>query len=206
MVIPKGSGGTTAGSPLTGEKLTMIAGDATKRADIDKLFAAAPGDGTIDGVIVALGGKTKDVGATMLSDATKNVLEAMKDKGMKRVSVITSIGAGDSKSQAPFFFKILMATVMSKIFADKNKQEEIVKGTDLDWCIIRPGGLTVDKPTGEINVIEGEAGSISRADVASFCIDSVLVADFPYIRKTPCISSVGGTSWIKDRSDKARMG
>ena len=32
-----------------------------------------------------------------------------------------------------------------------------------------PGGLTVEKPTGVINVIEGEAGSIARADVADFC-------------------------------------
>lgn len=53
-------------------------------------------------------------------------------------------------------------------------------------------------------MIDGEAGSITRADVASFCLDSVLVDDFPYIGKAPCISSVGGTSWTKDRSAKAR--
>ena len=129
-------------------------------------------------------------------------------------------------------------------------------GRDLEWCIVRPGGLTVEKPTGVINarsrrpgaapshlaarrigwrrrrcrrrldavaarerragasvaaapcspktyrtqVIEGEAGSIARADVADFCIGAILEKDFPYIRKTPCISSVGGTSWVKDRS------
>ena len=28
--------------------------------------------------------------------------------------------------------------------------------------------------------------------------------DFPYIGKTPCISSVGGTGWTKDRSKAAR--
>jgi len=35
---------------------------------------------------------------------------------------------------------------------------------------------------------DGEAGSITRADVASFCLDSVKVPDFPYIGKSPCIS------------------
>ena len=79
-------------------------------------------------------------------------------------------------------------------------------GRDLEWCIVRPGGLTVEKPTGVINVIEGEAGSIARADVADFCIGAILEKDFPYIRKTPCISSVGGTSWVKDRSAAAREG
>ena len=110
----------------------------------------------------------------MLEDGTKCVIEAMKKYDVKRVSVVTSIGAGDSKDQAPFVFKILMATVMSSIFTDKNNQEALFApggpGSDLEWCIVRPGGLTVDAPTGVINVIEGEAGSIARADVADFCI------------------------------------
>ena len=133
----------------------------------------------------------------------------MKKYDVKRVAVVTSIGAGDSKDQAPFMFKILMNTVMSSIFADKNNQEALFTsgpGKDLEWCIVRPGGLTVDKPTGVINVIDGEAGSIPRADVADFCIGAVLDADFPYVQKTPCISSVGGTSWTKDRSARAREG
>ena len=56
-------------------------------------------------------------------------------------------------------------------------------GRDLEWCIVRPGGLTVEKPTGVINVIEGEAGSIARADVADFCIGAILEKDFPYARR-----------------------
>ena len=200
MVIPKGSGGSNAGKPLTNDKLTVIGGDVTSKADVDKVFA----DQSIDGVIVALGGKTADVGETMLTDGTKNVIAAMKEKGVKRLAVVTSIGAGDSKNQAPFLFRVLMATAMSKIFKDKNAQEEVVQESGLEYCIIRPGGLTVDAPTGVINVIDGEAGSIARADVAQFCLDAITVADFPYIGKAPCISSVGGTSWVKDRSEKAR--
>jgi hypothetical protein len=99
---------------------------------------------------------------------------------------------------------MLMKTVMKKIFVDKNNQETATINSGLEYCIVRPGGLTVGEPTGVINVIEGEAGSIARADVAQFCLDAVLVEDFPYIGKAPCISSVGGTSWVKDRSKKAR--
>lgn len=93
---------------------------------------------------------------------------------------------------------------MKKIFVDKNAQEKIVQESGLEYCIVRPGGLTVDPPTGVINVIDGEAGSIPRADVAQFCLDALTVEDFPYLGKAPCISSVGGTSWVKDRSAKAR--
>merc|ERR1719356_1687144 len=100
---------------------------------------------------------------------------------------------------------------MNKIFADKNKQEALFTdpsgpGADLEFTIVRPGGLTVEKPTGVINVIDGEAGSIARADVADFCLGAILEPDFVYLRKTPCISSVGGTGWVKDRSAKARLG
>jgi hypothetical protein len=59
-------------------------------------------------VVVALGGKTSDVGETMLTDSTQNVINAMKDKGVKRLAVVTSIGAGDSEKQAPFFFKSML--------------------------------------------------------------------------------------------------
>jgi uncharacterized protein YbjT (DUF2867 family) len=200
LVIPKGSGGEKAGQPLTHPKLIMIGGDVTKPQDVAKVFDAAK----IDGVIVALGGKTADVGTAMLTDGTKNVIQAMKEKGVKRLAVVTSIGTGDSERQAPFVFKILMNTVMKKIFVDKNNQEEAVQNSGLDWCIVRPGGLTVDPPLGVVNVIDGQAGSIPRADVAQFCLDAVEAEDFPYIRKTPCISSTGGTSWVKDRSMKAR--
>jgi putative NADH-flavin reductase len=197
--IPKGSGGADADKPLTDPKLTLIAGDVTKKADVDKVF-----ENDIDGVIVALGGKTKDVGDTMLTDGTKNIIAAMKEKGVKRMAVITSIGAGDSENQAPFFFKVLMWTAMKKIFLDKNAQEEVTRNSGLEYCIVRPGGLTVEPPTGVINVVDGEAGSIPRADVAQFCLDAVRLEDFPYIGQAPCISSVGGTSWTKDRSGAAR--
>jgi uncharacterized protein YbjT (DUF2867 family) len=157
LVIPKGSGGADAGKPLPKDpKLTLIAGDVTKMADVNKVFAGQK----IDGVIIGLGGKTSDVGDTMLTDGTNNVIAAMKTNNVKRLAVITSIGAGDSEDQAPFAFKVLMWTVMKKIFTDKNNQEAAVKASGLEYCIVRPGGLTVEKPTGVINVIEGKAGSI----------------------------------------------
>lgn len=200
LVIPQGSGGSEAGKPLTDDNLVMIGGDVTKSQDVEKVFDAAD----IDAVIVGLGGKTSDVGDTMLTDGTTNIINTMKDKGCKRLVVITSIGAGDSKDQAPFMFKVLMATAMKKIFNDKNNQEDAVTASGLDYCIVRPGGLTVEKPTGVINVIDGQAGSITRADVAEFCLDAATMEDFPYIGKAPCISSVGGTGWTKDRSKAAR--
>lgn len=95
---------------------------------------------------------------------------------------------------------------MKRIFKDKNNQDKAVRLSGLEYCLVRPGGLTVDPPTGVINVINGQAGSISRADVARFCLDAISKKKFKYTGKAPCISSVGGTGWTKDRSAKARTG
>jgi len=85
LKIPEGSGGNNAGKEFDEPNLTMIGGDVTNSADVAKVFEAAD----IDGVVIALGGKTKDVGETMCTDGTATVLDAMKAKGVKRVSVVS---------------------------------------------------------------------------------------------------------------------
>lgn len=201
MLIPTGSGGSDADKPLVDPNLTVIKGDVTDQSTVDTVFKAAD---DITGVIVALGGKTKFVGPTMLTDGTRCIINSMKNLcKAKRIAVVTSIGTGDSERQAPLAFKALMYTVMRSIFADKNNQEKLFTsptgpGNDLEYCIIRPGGLGLGPPTGVINVIDGQAGSIQRADVATFCLGAIADKSFAYIGKTPCISSVGGTGWRKE--------
>lgn len=122
MLIPTGSGGAKGDSLLTDARLKVIKGDVTNQQDVDAVFAS----GDISGVVVALGGKTKDVGPTMLTDGTTCIINGMKKKSSsKRISVVTSIGAGDSEQQAPLMFKALMWTVMKGIFTDKNNQEKL---------------------------------------------------------------------------------
>ncbi|KAK3287109.1 hypothetical protein CYMTET_5366 [Cymbomonas tetramitiformis] len=203
VLIPPGSGGSEEGKPFADDNLTVVKGDITNKQDV----ASVMSPDTV-GVVVALGGKTKDVGPTMLTDGTTHVIDAMKDNGVKRVAVVTSIGVGDSAEQAPFFFKVLMFTVMKSIFTDKGNQEALFlngPGSDLEYCLVRPGGLGTGAPTGEVNVIQGEAGSIERADVAAFCLSALLDPGFEYLKQAPCISSVGGTSWVKDRQGKGMM-
>lgn len=81
-------------------------------------------------LFIALGGRSKDVGPTMLTDGTKNIINSMKKFGVKRVSVVTSIGIGDSEKKAPWSFRLLMATVMRKTKADKNNQEQLFTSPD----------------------------------------------------------------------------
>lgn len=122
MLIPVGSGGDKGDNLLVDARLKVIKGDVTNQQDVDAVFAS----GDISGVVIALGGKTKDVGPTMLTDGTSCVIEGMKKKcTSKRIAVVTSIGAGDSEQQAPLIFKALMWTVMKGVFTDKNNQEKL---------------------------------------------------------------------------------
>jgi hypothetical protein len=68
MQIPAGSGGVSnEGRPLINDNLQIIQGSVTDANDVEKVFAAADLDvDGVSGVVVALGGKTKDVGKTML--------------------------------------------------------------------------------------------------------------------------------------------
>ena len=77
-------------------------------------------------------------------------------------------------------------------------------GADLEYCLVRPGGLKTEPPNGIVNVIKGEAGAISRADVAAFCLDAVLENDFAYLKQAPCISSDKGAGFASVLADKTQ--
>ena len=196
-------------SPSTNDNMFRTEGTVLNPDDVNAVFEGKD----VTGVVVALGGKTREVGVTLCQDSTKHIIAACKAHGVKRISVVTTVGAGDTMDQAPWTFKLLMNTMMSKIVDDKNAQEALfladgAPGADLEYCIARPGGLKQGDPTGIVNVIDGEAGAINRADLASFCLDAVLEPDFPHLHKAVCISSDKGAGFKTLMGDKtmSRMG
>merc|ERR1719499_2026826 len=98
-------------------------------------------------------------------------------------------------------------TVMSSIMADKNKQEETVMtaGADLEYCIVRPGGLKSEPPTGIVTAgKDQDAGASARADVATFCLDAVLDPDFKFLKQAVSISSNMGSGFESVLADKTK--
>lgn len=129
---------------------------------------------------------------TALSTATRAIVGAMKAEGIARLVAITGLGAGDSAGHAGFLFdRLIFPLLLRKVYADKNRQEAIIRGSGLDWTIVRPSILT-DKPGGSavraLTDLSGfKGGTISRADVARFILDQV--RDGAWIHKTPLITS-----------------
>ena len=76
MINPDRIGGVNAM-----DRLQVVTGNVCNAGDVEKVYSLIESKGDeVVGTIVALGGKTKNVGETMLTDGTKNIIQAMKTK------------------------------------------------------------------------------------------------------------------------------
>lgn len=168
---------------LADPRLVVVTGDVLDAAKVEETLQGA------DAVVVSLG-STSPNPDYIVSQGTQVIVAAMQRlEQPQRIVVVSSIGVGDSKDQVPFAFKLLMMSVLRKPMEDKERQEALVKASDLDWTIVRPGGLTDGPATGVYQVgTDGkvQAGQITRADVAAFVLKQL--SDDTYVRQAPAIS------------------
>lgn len=115
----------------------------------------------------------------------------MKHEQVSRLVCITGIGAGDSAGHGGFLFdNLLLPLVLRRVYADKNRQEAIVRDSGLDWVLVRPSVLN-DKPARNAiraltDLSSFHGGTISRVDVASFVLNQ-LRSD-TWLHRAPLIS------------------
>ncbi len=131
------------------DHLTVLKGDISSRETLDRASVAATNkDGAIDAVLSTLGIFQREQG-TPLADGTSNLVSVMNDYGVKRLIAMSSVGIGDSTGQGNFLVKILLKTRLKYVVIDKNKQEGIIRGNDLNWTIIRPPQIVPGDKTGD---------------------------------------------------------
>ncbi|HEY8334183.1 MAG TPA: SDR family oxidoreductase [Tardiphaga sp.] len=115
---------------------------------------------------------------TLLSTATRALVSAMKAEHVSRLVCITGMGAGDSARHGGFVFdRLIFPLLLRRVYADKDRQETIVRGSGLDWTLVRPSVLN-DKPGRNtlqaITDLSGfHGGTIAREDVAGFVLDQL---------------------------------
>ncbi|MGV0908285.1 NAD(P)-dependent oxidoreductase [Martelella sp. FOR1707] len=132
-----------------------------------------------DAVVSALGTPASPFRkVTLLSAASKVLVAAMKDEGVRKLVAITGMGAGKSRGHGGFVFdRLIMPLMLRKVYADKNRQEDVIRTSGLDWMIVRPSVLNDKPPRGNVRALldlEGfNGGTIARADVAGFVLDQV---------------------------------
>jgi len=94
-----------------------------------------------------------------------NAIDAAIDGGVSRFILMTSVGCGDSFDAAPDLSK----KFWTELWKEKNRGEEHLRASRLDWTIIRPGGLRAAEPTGNGILVEDPMvmGLIHRNDLAA---------------------------------------
>jgi uncharacterized protein YbjT (DUF2867 family) len=155
-------------------KLTRVAGDFHDRTSVD---AAVRGH---DAVIVTAsstsmrGFKKKP---RYFSEGTALVIDAMNAHGVRRLSVLSALGTGESIRLMNFFLRTLLVSFLLKVpYEDHERQEQMVRQSGLEWIIARPGRLTDGAARGKYvktATIEPVPMAISRADVADFLVMSL---------------------------------
>ena len=123
---------------LNHSELEKFRGNALDRVDVCEALK------DVDVVVQSLGVGLRELFApvSLFSEATKLLLPAMKSSGVKRLICITGFGAGDSSQSISAFQRLPFDAVFGRAYADKTLQEQLIKSSDLDWTIIRPGVLT----------------------------------------------------------------
>ena len=169
--------------PLESDQLRLVEGDIL---DVAAVAKAVEGQ---DAVICSVG--TNSLGKTIVrSEGTDNIIRVMDDNHVKRLLVVSAMGVGESWSMLSAGNKIFFNTVLCNTRKDHEKQEALVKGSDLDWTIVRPSGLTETDLTESYDVgenIRAETSRIARADVAHCIVKEI--EENAYIGKAVTITN-----------------
>jgi uncharacterized protein YbjT (DUF2867 family) len=97
-----------------------------------------------------------------------NIIKAAKEAGVRRLVLITTIGAGDSNAAMPALSK----RVLAKLLPLKTRAEESLRASGLDYTIIRPGGLRSGRKTGNgvLSEDRNTFGYIFREDLSELIV------------------------------------
>lgn len=172
---------------LTGHPARAVAADLAS-ADPATLAAAVAG---ADAVLSALGPRTAaDAGIT--SRGTRAVVDAMRAAGVRRLVVVSAAPVGtvpspgrpDPPRHDPgdgFLMRHVLSPAVRRVlrahYADLALTEDVLRGSGLDWTVIRPPRLTDGPLTGRYRTAYGRnirgGVRISRADVAHLMLHAL---------------------------------
>jgi uncharacterized protein YbjT (DUF2867 family) len=102
---------------------------------------------------------------TVDRDASVLLADAAEQAGVRRFLQVSSMGAGAPPQPGS-------DEVWAAYITAKTEAEDDLRGRDLDWTILRPGGLTNDPGTGLVTLAAPPVprGTVTRDDVAAVLV------------------------------------
>ncbi|XP_030075251.1 flavin reductase (NADPH) [Microcaecilia unicolor] len=156
----------SAGLPPNSKPAKVIVGDVLNKADVNQ---AVQGQ---DAVIIILGTRNDLSPTTMMSEGTKNIMEAMKAHGVKKVvACMSSFLLWDIAKIPP---RLLPVT------EDHIRMHQILKESGLDYIAVLPPHIAADQPlTRDYKVSESRSGNvISIHDLAHFFLHCLTTSEY----------------------------
>jgi uncharacterized protein YbjT (DUF2867 family) len=150
---------------LTAVGAVAVVADWEAGDDITSLPAGA------DAVVFAAGagpGSGPERKQTVDYGGAVKLIEAAKANGVSRYVIVSSIGASDPSTGEGAMGPYLQA---------KHDADEALKASGLDYTIVRPGMLTDDPGTGQVDITQtpGRREPVPRDDIAAVllaCLDT----------------------------------
>ncbi len=176
--------------PLTEhDGLTLVEGDV-----LDPSVVARTCDGS-DAVLSSLGFRRHLRGpsaTTLYSDSARTFVDVLSRSGPRRLVLVTSAGVEHDDPAELWPYRHLVKPIwLDGGYDDMRRAEDVVRASDLDWVLVRPGRLTDGPATGRFVVSPRfrpeHANSMSRADLAAFMLDQV--EDDTWLRRTPTLGT-----------------
>lgn len=168
------------------DNLSAVQGDIQNAPQVE---AAVNG---VDAVVSTLG-PSRNVPDYQIERGTRNIVAAMKKKGVRRLIVTSGAGVRvpDDKPGVPdIIIQRLLILFSRHVYEDMRRTVQVVQNSDLDWTVVRFPMLTTEAAKGTLKsgyVGRGPGMRITRTDAARFLVEQ-LTSD-RFLRAAPMISN-----------------
>lgn len=168
---------------IESDRLEVVVGDALNEDDVAKAVKGTQ-------VVISLIGPTKGGTRGVASHSTEHILSAMKAHDVSRIVVASVGGIPTPDDQRGFIARAaggLIKLLLGDMFADRERQLELLRESGLAWVALRFPRLTDEPATGEYTLSYDikPRYKITRADVARAMLDQV--TDDTYIGHAPIV-------------------
>lgn len=148
----------------------------TYQGDVVEPESLRPALSGVDIVLSCIGNRSKDKGV-VVERGTKHIIDVMKEEGVERLALISSVGVGCSRNQLGklgirgYIFGALFYTLMNDQRKDLLGAENVALESGLSVVVVRPTELTQQSGVGSWTATDSKGtlgATISRSDVGLF--------------------------------------
>ncbi|WNJ19257.1 SDR family oxidoreductase [Pontibacter sp. G13] len=152
-------------------KLVIAQGDVMNKSRLNWVFSVY----RPEAVVSVFGIRQFRGTITLLSEGTRNIIEAMETHGLNRFVTITGAGILQESEQALIMDSLSFPPNLQNVSLDHRRLFEALRESTLDWTIVSPAFMKFGEPTGQYIVRadfypQRAQNEVTVSDVADFIV------------------------------------